>query len=61
MTIDVNILSISIICVVIRFVYVASFRVTRHQYVTGKNATAKSIKKLGKVRISRSFLPKLTR
>jgi hypothetical protein len=46
MTIDVNILSISIICVVIRFVYVASFRVTRHQYVTGKNATAKSIKKL---------------
>ena len=46
MTIDVNILSIIIICVVIRFVYVAGFRVARHQYVTGKNATAKSIKKL---------------
>ncbi|VGG57255.1 Uncharacterised protein [Klebsiella quasipneumoniae] len=44
MTIDVNILSIIIICVVIRFVYVAGFRVARHQYVTGKMPLPKASK-----------------
>ncbi|MBC5381251.1 hypothetical protein [Klebsiella variicola] len=46
MIIDVNLLSIIITCVVIWCVYVAGFRVARLKYVTGKNATARSIKKL---------------